>query len=97
MNARHFATGVRHLGALGVCAVWLLTPAPRAAAQEIGALVSPGPVARAHANLEGSTTARSATSRGARSRPRNVSRATSRSPSASLRKRACIATSPATA
>ena len=53
MNARHFATGVRHLGALAVCAVWLLTPAPRAAAQEIGALVSPGPLARAHANLEG--------------------------------------------
>ena len=53
MIARHFTPRRRNLGVLAVCAVWLLAPAPRASAQEIGALVSPGPLARAHATLEG--------------------------------------------
>jgi len=51
--------------------------------QVLGDLVSPGPLTRAHEKLEGSRTARSATSRGARSPPPAASHATSPSRSAS--------------
>ncbi|HVN76844.1 MAG TPA: hypothetical protein VMT19_11040, partial [Thermoanaerobaculaceae bacterium] len=53
MSTRRTASGRRHLRALGACAAVLAALASRAGAQEIGALVSPGPLARAHAKLEG--------------------------------------------
>ncbi len=53
MSAGDTGSGGRHLAALGVVAALLAGPATAARAQEIGALVSPGPLAKAHAKLEG--------------------------------------------
>ncbi|MBZ5589336.1 MAG: hypothetical protein LAO05_12310, partial [Acidobacteriia bacterium] len=53
MNARRIGSGKRPLRFLGVCGAAVLLMVSSAAAQEIGALVSPGPLAKAHAKLEG--------------------------------------------
>ena len=78
------ATPRPHLLA-GFLAAFLLALAapPGASAQEIGVLVSPGPLARRTPSSRVSPTARSATSPERRSPPNGASRATSRSRSAS--------------
>ena len=75
----------------------LIGGAGRAEAQ-IGRLVSPGPLARAHAKLEGADNCQKCHDPGPQQAPpTNAWPATSRSRSGSPRRRACTATSPASA
>ena len=97
MTPRHFR--LRHLAGLvaGVALALAVSPRAEAQQQQIGALVSPGPLSKAHAKLEGLDNCQKCHEPGKKVTADGASRATSPSRSASPRRRACTATSPTTA